>query len=195
MPKLLQLPGRFGAIDDGGLVLANMVEADVTPALVGWMNDKSVTHYLEAGKKAWDTVSCTAWLHQRLAEKVVVFTIQPENMTQAIGTLTFRPGRITGIIGLMIGDKDQWGKGYGTRAVLLACWWGQKVRNLHGFTAGVLSDNKASQRVFEKAGFELLQAQDRGRGGALVYGRWMDGEVTEALWTNTWERQRAGAGS
>ena len=65
------------------------------------------------------------------------------------------------------------GRGVGTRAVGEACRWAFGPAGLHRLEAGTLTDNLASQRVLERAGFTPV-----GRGRAFADAR---GEVIEEV--------------
>jgi [ribosomal protein S5]-alanine N-acetyltransferase len=56
-------------------------------------------------------------------------------------------------IGLLIGERDCWGKGYATEALRLVTNYAFKTLNLHKLTAGCYDGNKGSEKAFIKAGF------------------------------------------
>lgn len=58
-------------------------------------------------------------------------------------------------IGIMIGDKSQWNKGYGTEAMELILQHGFETLNLHRLYLKVYADNPGAVRAYEKAGFVL----------------------------------------
>lgn len=60
-----------------------------------------------------------------------------------------------GTISILIGDKDQWGKGYGTEAINLITDFGFNTLGLHKIEAGILENNNGSIKAFQKAGFEI----------------------------------------
>jgi [ribosomal protein S5]-alanine N-acetyltransferase len=88
-----------------------------------------------------------------------------------------------GELGLLIGDKTQWGKGYGTEATRLMLDYAFGTLNLHKVTLEVFSNNPAGMRAYEKAGFQregLLRQQH------FVEGRYVDGILMGVLrerWT------------
>lgn len=57
-------------------------------------------------------------------------------------------------IGINIGEKDCWEKGYGTEALELLVEYGFNQLNLHHITTEVYGFNGRSMRVQEKAGFQ-----------------------------------------
>jgi RimJ/RimL family protein N-acetyltransferase len=58
-------------------------------------------------------------------------------------------------IGIMIGDKRQWNKGYGTEAMRLILKHGFETLNMHRLYLRVFADNPNAIRTYEKAGFVL----------------------------------------
>jgi RimJ/RimL family protein N-acetyltransferase len=63
-------------------------------------------------------------------------------------------------IGIMIGEKRFWNKGYGTEAMRLILKHGFETLNLHRLYLRVFSDNPGAIRAYEKAGF-VLEARMR----------------------------------
>jgi len=58
-------------------------------------------------------------------------------------------------IGIMIGDKRQWNKGYGTDTMRLILKHGFETLNLHRLYLKVYDTNPGAIRAYEKAGFVL----------------------------------------
>ena len=56
-------------------------------------------------------------------------------------------------IGILIGEKDVWGQGYGTDAIRLLTYHAFNRLNLNRLASGAVSKNIGSIRAFEKAGF------------------------------------------
>jgi ribosomal-protein-alanine N-acetyltransferase len=56
-------------------------------------------------------------------------------------------------ISIMIGDKQQWGKGYAVEAIKLLTDYCFRVRNIHKVMAGAVSCNYACIKAFESAGY------------------------------------------
>lgn len=88
-----------------------------------------------------------------------------------------------GDLGLLIGDKEEWGKGYGTEATRLMLDYAFGTLNLNKVTLEVFSNNPGGLRAYEKAGFQregLLRQQH------FIEGRYVDGIVMGMLreqWT------------
>ncbi|MDD2717602.1 MAG: GNAT family protein [Candidatus Wallbacteria bacterium] len=57
-------------------------------------------------------------------------------------------------LGIMIGDRHYWGKGFGTDAMKILCQWGFEGLNLHKIFLKVYDFNKRGIRCYEKTGFK-----------------------------------------
>lgn len=58
-------------------------------------------------------------------------------------------------IGIAIGDRANWGKGYSTKAIRVACRYIFEVLGLRKITAGYIASNIGMERAFLKNGFEI----------------------------------------
>lgn len=67
--------------------------------------------------------------------------------------------------------RTDWGRGYGTSALRLACRYGFRSMNLHRIEALVVEGNIGSRRILAKVGFRLEGTE---RHGARVNQRWVD---------------------
>lgn len=83
--------------------------------------------------------------------------------------------RVCGI-SILIGDRENWGRGYGFEAALLGLAFAFDELNLHRVTATIFSYNKRSIALFEKLGFERegvfreFLERDGRRHDMLLYG-------------------------
>ncbi|MDR2941546.1 MAG: GNAT family N-acetyltransferase [Treponema sp.] len=62
----------------------------------------------------------------------------------------------TAEIGIFIGNKNFWNKGYGTEALVLLMDYGFKAINLHNITLRVFPFNERGMKCYEKIGFKLI---------------------------------------
>jgi RimJ/RimL family protein N-acetyltransferase len=75
-------------------------------------------------------------------------------------------------LGIMVGDRDYWGKGYGTDAMRLVVQYGFIELNLRRITLGLHSYNPRALKSYEKVGFKM---EGRMRGEGLRDGVRYDG--------------------
>ncbi len=62
-------------------------------------------------------------------------------------------------IGIFIGDKEYWGRGYGTEALKLLISYGIDYLNLRSFMLGVFSFNERAINSYKKIGFKIIGAR------------------------------------
>lgn len=93
-------------------------------------------------------------------------------------------------IGIMIGDKRQWNKGYGTETMQLLLKHGFETLNLHRLYLKVYDTNPGAIRAYEKAGFVLearLREAHFADGGyhddlimSVLRSEWVAAQLTQA---------------
>lgn len=131
---------------------------DVGEAYLRWMNDPEITQYLESRWKAYaidDLREYVVNINKNNNEYLLGIFNNIEN--KHIGNLKI--GGINWIhryadIGIIIGEKDYWGKGFGVEAIRLGSVFAFDELNLNKITAGVYSNNEGSKKIFIKSGFE-----------------------------------------
>ncbi|MFY9270845.1 MAG: GNAT family protein [Candidatus Manganitrophaceae bacterium] len=139
------------------IYLREVRPSDVNERYYRWMNDPEVTRFLEnrfypnAIENLRDYVAC------KLGDRDNIFlAIVLKEGDRHIGNIKLGPiqsiHRIADI-GLLIGEKDCWGKGVATEAIQLVSEYAFNVLNLHKVTAGCYGPNEGSARAFQKAGF------------------------------------------
>ncbi|HEU0132219.1 MAG TPA: GNAT family protein [Mycobacteriales bacterium] len=74
-------------------------------------------------------------------------------------------------LGITIGNKAYWGRGYGTDAVRTLCRFGFEEMNLHRIELLVFAHHAAARRVYEKVGFAVEAVAREAHWGE---GRWYD---------------------
>jgi RimJ/RimL family protein N-acetyltransferase len=77
-------------------------------------------------------------------------------------------------LGISIGERDYWGKGYGTDAVRLAVQYGFVELNLRRVSLGLHAYNERAHKSYQKAGFKM---EGRMRGEGI-----RDGVRFDSLW-------------
>lgn len=133
------------------------VDLDDAPVFTKWLCDYEVTRYLT------EAPSCFP-LH---AEKEALDRLSRVHNYTIVDLLTDKPIGIcgftaidhlnqTGEVGIIIGAKEFWGKGYGSEALSLLVDYGFRVLNFHTVMLKVCSLNKRAIRCYEKVGFKTF---------------------------------------
>jgi RimJ/RimL family protein N-acetyltransferase len=144
----------------GELVTLGAIERDYLPRYVEWLNDWEVRRFLAPTLPHPLTMQDEEeWFnHQRTNQDSRIFAI----LTQGEGKLIGNCGLHSidwvnrhAIFGIFIGDKNYWGKGYGTDATRTLLQYAFDEAALHRIELGVFSFNQRAMRVYEKVGFRL----------------------------------------
>jgi RimJ/RimL family protein N-acetyltransferase len=132
---------------------------DADEAYHRWMNDPEVTRYLESRFFPTPIESLQNFINNQAADQNNVFmAICLRKDKRHIGNIKLGP--INWIhrfaeIGILIGEKDFWGQGYGTEAIGLLVSYAFDSLNLHKLTAGCYEPQKASLKAFQNNGFQI----------------------------------------
>lgn len=136
---------------------------DVGDAYYGWMNDPEVTRYLESRFYPQSLESLHSFVSGKLGDRDNVFlAIVLRADDRHVGNIKLGPVdwiHRTADIGLLVGERDCWGKGYATEAISLVTDYAFRTLNLRKVTASCYGNNPGSARAFEKAGFEVEGAR------------------------------------
>ena len=124
-----------------------------------WLNDYEVTIDLSSGVFPNSREEMEQYFtRMQTSGKDIFFAIVEKETDRHIGNL--RIGDIDWIhrrasIGQLIGEKDCWGKGYGTESLRLAIKYCFQRLNLHKIVEAAASSATAAIRYMEKMGFVL----------------------------------------
>lgn len=145
-------------IEGERIYLRKVTQADATPAYVQWMNDQEVVQYLESRFVVHTLEGIRDYIKkmENSAENILFGIFLKENKKH-IGNIKIGPinrEHKFADVGIMIGDKSAWGKGYGTEAVKLATRYAFEKLGLHKLMAGCYADNIGSAKIFLKSGYE-----------------------------------------
>ena len=141
------------------LYLREVRPSDVNDAYYRWMNNPETTQYLESRFFPNSTESLQEYVKNFLSNKDSIFlAIVLKENHKHIGNIKMGPinwfHRLADI-GVMLGEKDYWGRGYASEAISLVAEHAFKNLNLHKLTAGCYEPNQGSLKAFQKAGFEI----------------------------------------
>ena len=150
-------------IEGDRICLKKLGSGNATRDYCSWLNDPEVTLHLVTKKATIESVK--DYIKKKNADpNCAFFGIFHKESGRHIGNIKLEPidfGKKTGILGIMIGDKDYWGAGIGVEAITLLTEWAFDYLGLESIEAGVLSGNKRSKRAFEKAGFRVDRVEEK----------------------------------
>jgi len=150
------LTGRI--LDDGVIQLRCLSSEEVGHKYLGWLSDLEVNRYLEIRHSPPASVAELAQFVDFINQSAdsILFGIFLLDGIH-IGNVKLGPidssNRRTDV-GLLIGDKGQWGRGYATRAIRLVSDFAFQHLDLVRLTAGCYDPNQGSFHAFMKAGYQ-----------------------------------------
>ena len=144
------------AIQGKKLCLRGIERSDI-PAFVRWFNDPEVRSYLQM-YMPMSTAQEELWFEAQLKD--------PDRHLFGIETLE---GKLIGnlgiedidrknrsaTLGIVIGEKEYWGQGYGTEAITTLLRFIFTEMNLHRVSLAVYEYNRRAIRCYEKCGFKM----------------------------------------
>lgn len=137
--------------------LRSLIVSDVTQEYINWLNDEEVNQFLEARFSRHTQASVETYVKKLFEDpNTILLGIFPQGGKKHIGNIKLGPmnwNHKRGEIGIMIGDKGSWGKGFATEAIALLTNYAFDVLKLHKVTAGAYEKNIGSIKAFLKLGF------------------------------------------
>ncbi|MBI1757510.1 MAG: GNAT family N-acetyltransferase [Fimbriimonas ginsengisoli] len=124
---------------------------------VTWMNDPNTSAHLLMGDFPITRLAEREYFeaHSKGSKEDVMFAMETLDGRHigfcGIHRIDFRHG--TAITGQVIGDPNEWGKGYGSDAAKVRARYAFEVLNLRLLLSEVFEDNERSLRTLEKVGY------------------------------------------
>ncbi len=147
-------------LTSGRILLKRLTPEDVTKTYVDWLYDKEVTQFLECRWGVFTEGHLKTYVkNMSESSENILFGIFLKEKKEHIGNIKI--GKINyvhkfGDVGLLIGNRNMWGKGYGTEAIKLVTCHAFKEIKLNKLTAGIYANNVGSYKAFMKAGYEKV---------------------------------------
>jgi len=137
--------------------LTRFTDADITDDYIGWLNDPEVTRFSNQRFVRHDRDSCARYLASFEGTPSLFLSVRRRDDGRAIGTMTayISDHHGTADVGILIGDRSCWGRGYGQDAWNTLLDWLLGERGLRKVTAGTLAVNQPMIRLAERSGMRL----------------------------------------
>jgi ribosomal-protein-alanine N-acetyltransferase len=171
----------------GRLVSLTPIQPDYLPNYCRWFADPEVSAYI-LGFSSPTLKQEEEWL-ERMAqsEKSVVWAILAEGRhVGGTGLHEIHWQSRHAQSGILIGEKDCWGKGYATEAMMLRTSYAFEQLGLEKLVTHVFMENVASRRALERVGYREVGVHRR---HFYRHGHWHDLWVAELL-REDWEGAR-----
>jgi len=147
-------------LKDNNVALRPVKRSDISYFLT-WFNDQEVSQYIGlylpmtemAEEKYIEELGAT---RARSSAQFVMEAIEGASV-KSIGTCGLHEidsKDRKAVFGMVIGEKDYWGKTYGTEAARLLINYGFRQLNLHRISSTALAFNERSIRLHKKVGFQ-----------------------------------------
>lgn len=122
-----------------------------------WMNDLAVIRTLAQPRRPVTLDAEYGWLNGALTSGDATFTIFELDTLRPIGNTGLHDIHATNgtcEFGIVIGERDAWGKGYGTEATRLMLAYAFDVLGLYNVKLAVYANNVRAIRTYERVGFK-----------------------------------------
>ncbi len=168
------------------------IERSDLPRFVRWLNDPEVTAGLSLilpismdEEEAW----YEAMLKQPATQHPMMIEVCQSEEWAPVGNCGYHDINTqvrSGEVGIFIGEKHYWNKGYGTEAMRLLVRHGFETLNLNRVFLRVYANNPRAIRSYEKVGFVH---EGRLRQAAYRNGQYVD-ELIMSILRTEWEAAR-----
>lgn len=136
---------------------------DATIEYCDWLNNPEVNKYLET--REITVPELQMYIQKQIDDSKSFFAGIFDNKNNFhIGNIKLEPIDFEtkrAIFGLLIGEKSYWGKGIATEATKLIVKYAFEQLSLEEIELGVILDNKAAIRVYEKVGFKIIEVKEK----------------------------------
>ncbi|MQA00291.1 MAG: GNAT family N-acetyltransferase [Dehalococcoidia bacterium] len=151
------------------------------PRFLEWIADTEVRHLIGGTAYPMTLAAEEEWLRSKSEISwdngmflAIDATDAPGGAPVHIGSIELRKLHAearSGEVGMMIGERAYWGRGYGTDALRTLCRFAFEELDLHRLELGVAEYNPRAQRAYEKVGFVV---EGRLRQDSYIAGRYYD---------------------
>jgi len=144
--------------------LCKFTENDISEAYISWLNDSEVVMFSNQRFIRHDSLSCLRYFKSFEGTDNLLVSIRRVDDDSQIGTLTayISNHHQTVDVGILLGEKSVWAKGYGQEAWnLMTNWLLYERGGLRKLTAGTLACNYGMVKLMERSGMSLEAIRSR----------------------------------
>ena len=160
----MKTPDYFFHLEDD-FYLRALKESDLDGRWAQWLNDPEVTRFqgkgiypnsLEGQRRYYQSV-----IDSRTDVVLAVVDRSSDRHIGNVGLHQIDYVSRTAILGIVIGEKDAWGRGIGARAWRAITAYGFSVLNLHKICATMMEGNEKSLKCALASGYEVEGRQKK----------------------------------
>ena len=135
------------------ILIRRFDESDITQSYVDWLNDPVVTRYSQQRHMQHTYETCSNYYKSFQGSANCFLAIELKSTGKMIGTATVYKDMINRVadVGLMIGDRTAWGKGYGSESWKVILEELMEDTTIDKITAGTLRANQGMLKILNKS--------------------------------------------
>ena len=119
-----------------------------------WMNDRAVSDTFDGHRNLTSLSSAKKTVQELTGYRFFIVLLEGDELIGQISLHNIDHLHRNAFLGIMIGEVEHHGKGYGAEAVRLILDYGFNTLNLHNVMLSVHEDNDAGIACYKKAGFQ-----------------------------------------
>jgi len=139
------------------IYLRELTTDDARQEYCDWLNDAKVNQYLITKNSTLEELK--EYIQKQIDNPNSLFVgMFDKKNDQHIGNIKLEPivwKKRKAELGILIGSKNYWRKGFGTEAIKLIIDYSYTSLKLNFIEIGIFSENKVALKVYEKVGFKI----------------------------------------
>lgn len=147
-------------IESERLILRNLTKFDATITYLNWFKDPYILRFIEGAQGIHSTKNIENYIIEKndLKDALLLGIFLKKN-NQHIGNIKYEPldlDRKFSVMGIMIGEAEYRGKGYGSEALFASIDWLKKCFKIKSIYLGVHVSNTQAIKSYKKVGFVVI---------------------------------------
>lgn len=147
---------------EGERLYLKPISVESTETFYKWMCDSEVTKYMgiDKPKSLQDELDWVKNIKDNPNEEVwSIFIKENDKLIGNVGFHELNNPDKNIRIGIVIGEKDEWGKGYGTEVFEIATKYLKEQKGAEKINLTCHKNNTGAQKVYRKSGFEYKKSK------------------------------------
>jgi len=139
---------------EGEKLYLRPVEKEDMGRFLEWVNDGEIRYLQSLDELPFNMAREEQWFDEMNRKENSIFLAICTGDNGLIGSIFLRIHQKNGLLGIMIGEKSCWNRGYGSEAIELLLRHGFDSLNLHRVELKVFEFNERAIGCYEKIGFK-----------------------------------------